>query len=65
MASVRYIGPFDQVSLEPDNLPAQVVDRNGVIEVPDELAAHLCTQADWEPAKASKKSAPVDPAPAA
>ena len=68
MALVRYLGPFDQVSLEPANLAPIIVDRGGTVDLPDDLAESLAAQECWEVVEAPKgrkSTTPADPPAAA
>ena len=54
---VRYLGPFDAVTLEPG--ATVTVPRDGTVDLPDDLAAALCEQECWEavkPPKSAKES---------
>lgn len=52
MALVRYLGPFDAVSLTAGG--PGVVARGETVDLPADIAASLCEQESWEPAKAAK-----------
>jgi hypothetical protein len=56
---VRYLGPFDAVTLEPGATAPVTVPRGDTVDLPDDLAAALCEQECWEavkPPKSAKES---------
>lgn len=56
---VRYLGPFDAVTLELGTTAPVTVPRDGTVDLPDDLAAALCEQECWEavkPPKSAKES---------
>lgn len=55
LKKVKYVGLFDEVSIDRPGGISQVVRNGEVIEVPQEMAESLCEQSDnWELVSGSK-----------
>ncbi len=48
MALVKYLGPFDAVTLDSSYDADPLVKRGKTVELPDDLAASLVLQESWE-----------------
>lgn len=57
---VRYVGGLEWAA--PASGEFQPVQHGGTLEVPEDMAARLCDQGDWEMAEAAKpKKKAADP----
>ncbi len=52
---VKYVGPQSQIYIPHHDVEFQV-ERDGVVDVPDELAQQLLTRPDFEVAQTKKKA---------
>lgn len=60
MKTVTYLGPHEAVFIPLPSGFSYECDRDGTVELPDDLAEELVARGDWKLAKTSKKTTKSD-----
>ena len=60
MKTVTYLGPHAAVTIPLPSGFSYECDRDGTVELPDDLAKELIARGDWKLAKTSKKTTKSD-----
>ena len=56
MKTVTYLGPHEAVIIPLPSGFSYECERDGTVELPDDLADELIARGDWKPAKTSKST---------
>jgi hypothetical protein len=56
LKTVEYLGPHEGVIIPLPSGFSYECERNGTVELPDDLAEELVARGDWKLAKTSKKT---------
>jgi hypothetical protein len=60
LKTVKYLGPHEGVIIPLPSGFSYECERDGTVELPDDLADELIARGDWKPAKTSKKTTKSD-----
>ena len=60
MKTVTYLGPHEAVYIPLPSGMSYECDRDGTVELPNQLADELIARGDWKLAKSSKKTTKSD-----